>query len=188
MSEVEGHGKLRALVLRGMAAEKPAPTGSHVAAENVAALKARDREVERTRSLLQRVSDAVILAAAGGASIVLHMVWFGAWIMINIGLVPGLDPFDPFPFPFLTMTVSLEAIFLALFVLESQNRLAQQSDERAKLDLQVNLLAEREMTAALQLLKDIATHLKIETSVSKEQLNDMIKETDVQRLADEVER
>ena len=86
------------------------------------------------------------------------------------------------------MTVSLEAIFLALFVLESQNRLAKQSDERANLDLQVNLLAEREMTAALQLLKDIATHLKIETSVSKEQLNDMIKETDVQRLAEEVEQ
>ena len=113
-------------------------------------------QIERTRSLFQRVSDAVINAAAGAPSIVLHMVWFGAWIAINIGLVPSLAPFDPFPFPFLTMSVSLEAIFLALFVLESQNRLADQSDERTKLDLQINLLAEREMTAALQLLRDIA--------------------------------
>ena len=59
------------------------------------------------------------------------------------------------------MTVSLEAIFLALFVLASQNRLAHQSDKRAHLDLQVNLLAEREMTAVLQLLQDIAAHLDV---------------------------
>src|SRR5918994_1741201 len=61
-----------------------------------------------------------------------------------------------FPFPFLTLTVSLEAIFLALFVLASQNRLARQADRRSHLDLQIDLLAEREMTAVLHLLQDIA--------------------------------
>ena len=69
----------------------------------------------------------------------------------------GIRPFDPFPFPFLTMTVSLEAIFLALFVLASQNRLTRQADKRSHLDLQIDLLAEREMTAVLQLLQDIAS-------------------------------
>jgi uncharacterized membrane protein len=68
---------------------------------------------------------------------------------VNVGVIRAVRPFDPFPFPCLTMTVSLEAIFLALFVLASQNRLARQTDKRSHLDLQVDLLAEREMTAVL---------------------------------------
>jgi hypothetical protein len=68
--------------------------------------------------------------------LVLHVVWFGAWVTVNAGVVGGIRPFDPFPFRFLTMTVSLEAIFLALFVLASQNRLSRQADKRSHLDLQ----------------------------------------------------
>ena len=93
-----------------------------------------------------------------------------------------MAPFDPFPFPFLTMTVSPEAIFLALFVLASQNRLARQADRRSHLDLQIDLLAEQEMTAVLRLLRDIAEHLKVETSVTAEQLRDLARKTDLQRL------
>jgi uncharacterized membrane protein len=171
-----------------MAPHTAPPAGSKVAAENLQTIKARDRAAERKRSPLQRLSDAIISVAAGGPSVAVHALWFGGWIAVNTGWMPGVDPFDPFPFELLTMTVSLEAIFLALFVLESQNRLAKQSEQRANLDLQIDLLAEREMTAVLQLLNDIARHLKIATSVSREELDDMIKETDVRRLAEEVER
>ena len=100
---------------------------------------------------------------------------------------PRVRPFDPFPFPFLTMTVSLEAIFLALFVLASQNRLARQADKRSHLDLQIDLLAEREMTAVLQLLQDIARHLDVQTTVTPEQLRDLMKKTDLRRLTDRME-
>ena len=99
----------------------------------------------------------------------------------------GLKPFDPFPFPFLTMTVSLEAIFLALFVLASQNRLARQSDKRAHLDLQIDLLAEREMTAVLQLLQDIAAHLKVEGTLTRDQIRDLVTKTDVSDLTRKVD-
>jgi uncharacterized membrane protein len=80
-------------------------------------------------------------------------------VAANVCPSPGVRPFDRFPFPFLTMTVSLEAIFLGLFVLASQNRLARQSDKRSHLELQIDLLAEREMTTVLQLLQDIVRHL-----------------------------
>ena len=80
------------------------------------------------------------------------------------------------------MTVSLEAIFLALFVLARQNRLARQADKRSQLDLQIDLLAEREMTAVLQLLQDIASHLDVRTSQTSEQLRDLMKKTDIRRL------
>ena len=85
------------------------------------------------------------------------------------------------------MTVSLEAIFLALFVLASQNRLSRQADKRSHLDLQVDLLAEREMTTVLQLLQDIASHLEVQTSVTPDQLRDLMKKTDLRRLTNRME-
>jgi uncharacterized membrane protein len=98
--------------------------------------------------------------------------------------VPRLPAFDPFPFPFLTVLVSLEAIFLALFVLASQNRLARQTDRRSHLNLQIDMLAEREMTAALQMLRDLTSHFSVETSVTAEQLRDLARETDIPQLTD----
>ena len=80
---------------------------------------------------------------------ILHVVWFGVRVGVNVDAIREINSFDPFPFPFLTMTESLEAIVLALFVLASQNRLALQPDKRSHLDLQIDLLAERGMTAAL---------------------------------------
>jgi uncharacterized membrane protein len=85
------------------------------------------------------------------------------------------------------MTVSLEAIFLALFVLSTQNRMARQSDKRANLDLQIDLLAEREMTAVLQMLRDIASHLQVRETVTAEQIRDLAKKTDLQSLTERME-
>lgn len=171
-----------------MTARNSPRTGSiHAVEENVEAIKSWDRALLLKRSRVERLSDRITLAAAGGPSLIVHAIWFAAWVVVNTGLVPGIDPFDPFPFQLLTMMVSLEAIFLALFVLASQNRLAKQSDLRANLDLQIDLLVEREMTAVLQLLKDIAKHLDVDTDVTTDQLSDLIKKTDVQTLADEVD-
>src|SRR5690348_14814971 len=136
-----------------MAAEKQARTGSiNAVEENVKAIKSWDRAVLLRRSKVQRLSDGITNTAASGGSMLAHAIWFGLWIAINTKLLPLVEPFDPFPFQLLTMIVSLEAIFLALFVLASQNRLGKQSDLRANLDLQIDLLVEREMTAVLQLL------------------------------------
>ena len=172
-----------------MAAERSAPTASIEALEeNVDAIKSWDRALLLRRSRAQRFSDRMTSIAASGGSMLAHAIWFALWIAINLSLVPGLEPFDPFPFQLLTMIVSLEAIFLALFVLASQNRLGRQSDLRANLDLQIDLLVEREMTAVLQLLNDIAVHLKVDTSVTTDKLSDLVKKVDVSELADEVDR
>ena len=172
-----------------MAVDSSARTGSIQAVEeNVEAIKSWDRALLLNRSKIERLSDKLTSLLSGGPSIVAHAIWFAAWITINIGLIPVVAPFDPFPFPFLTMTTSLEAIFVALFVLASQNRLAKQSDLRANLDLQIDLLVEREMTAVLQLLNDIGKHLDIDTDVTTDKISDLIKKTDVKALADEVDR
>jgi uncharacterized membrane protein len=150
--------------------------------QNVAAIKAWEQTLLEGRSYAERVSDVITTVATSGFVLALHLVWFAAWIAVNVGAVRGVAPFDPFPFPILTMTVSLEAIFLALFVLASQNRLSRQADKRGHLDLQIDLLAEREMTAVLRLLQDIAAHLKVPNTVTPDEIRDLVIETDLQGL------
>ena len=155
--------------------------------ENVETIKVWERATLQARSRAEQVGDWIAGRAASGPLLLLHLVWFGLWVSANVGLLPGVAPFDPVPFPLLTMTVALEAIFLALFVLGSQNRLARQSEKRSHLDLQVNLLAEREMTAVLQLLRDIARHLEVPTSVTPAQLHDLAAKTDLEALTNRIE-
>lgn len=162
-------------------AHRPNPSATALD-ENVREIKRWEEATRHARSKAEQLSDWIASTAASGPVMVAHVIWFAAWILINVGFIPGVKPFDPFPFPFLTMTVSLEAIFLALFVLASQNRLARQTDRRSHLDLQIDLLAEREMTAVLRLLRDIASHLKVETSITSEQLRDLAKRTDLHQL------
>ncbi len=164
--------------------DTPALDRSSAMEENVQAIKRWERTILRARSTAQQVSDWIACTAGRGEVLALHVLWFGVWLTVNGGAVRWIRPFDPFPFPFLTMTVSLEAIFLALFVLASQNRLARQADQRSHLDLQIDLLAEREMTAVLQLLQDIARHLDAKTTLSPGQLQDLMTKTDIRRLAD----
>jgi uncharacterized membrane protein len=155
--------------------------------ENLQAIKRWERTILLERSKAEQVSDWIASAAGSGPVVVMHVIWFGAWVTVNAGMLRAIRPFDPFPFPLLTMIVSLEAIFLALFVLASQNRLALQADKRSHLDLQIDLLAEREMTAVLQLLQDIARHLNATTTITPEQLEDLMKKTDLRRLTNRMD-
>jgi len=170
------------LRLNRMAEERAEPALE----ENVHEIKAWEQATLHARTATEHLSDWIAAKAASGISILIHLVVFVAWIAVNERWIPGVRPFDPFPFQLLTMWVSLEAIFLSLFVLASQNRLARQADRRSHLDLQIDMLAEREMTAVLQLLRDITGHLKIKPSVTEEQLRDLAKKTNVHKLTAEV--
>ncbi len=162
------------------------PSQSSATEENIEVIKGWEQSQLHKRSLAERLGDSITSVAASGPVLLLHAGVFAFWILANSRWIPGVEPFDPFPSPILTMGVSLEAIFLALFVLASQNRLARQSEMRSQLDLQVNLLAEREMTAVLQLLRDIAEHLQVQTRLTPDQM-DLVEKTDVGKLAEEVE-
>ncbi|MGH7320536.1 MAG: DUF1003 domain-containing protein, partial [Candidatus Rokuibacteriota bacterium] len=115
----------------------------------------------------------------------LHAAWFAAWIIANAGLIPGVPTFDPFPFSFLTLVVSLEAIFLTIFVLISQSRMTRQADHRAHLDLQINLLAEQEATATLRLLRQLCGHLGFDAGGEREE-SELAETTDVRGVASEI--
>jgi uncharacterized membrane protein len=110
------------------------------------------------RRPFERFGDFISRHAGSAGSIVFHLLWFGIWIIVNMGLTP-VEPFDPFPFGLLTMVVSLEAIFLSIFVLMTQNRESHIAEVREELTLQVILRMEAEVTKTLQLVAGLFTRM-----------------------------
>ncbi len=115
----------------------------------------------RSRSFLTQVADDLTNICGSTPFLLFHVVFFASWVAINIGLIPQIAPFDPYPFGFLTMVVSLEAIFLSIFVLVSQNRSSYISTIRDEVHLGVNAIAEEEITKILEVLAEIRKELGI---------------------------
>ena len=103
------------------------------------------------------------------------------WIIINVRLVPGVVPFDPFPFILLTMIASVGAIFMTIVILISQNRQAYINTLRSELLLQMILISERELTKALRLLARQAGASKRTKALDRE-LAEMLKDTAVSHI------
>jgi uncharacterized membrane protein len=103
------------------------------------------------RTPAERFADWLTNSFGTVAFLTLNAIWFAVWIPINLGWVAGIEPFDPFPFGLLTMAVSLEAIALAIIVLISQNRASRIGDLREEIDLQINTMAEEEITKVIKL-------------------------------------
>jgi uncharacterized membrane protein len=134
---------------------------SEIMRKNVTAIAGMQQQALAQRTLQDRAADVITDFAGSMTFVYVHAVWFGVWVLLNVGLlhVPRVSGFDPFPFGLLTMIVSLEAIFLSTFILVSQNRQAKLSERRAEIDLQVNLLAEQKATKVLDMLDQIAQQL-----------------------------
>jgi uncharacterized membrane protein len=158
------------------------------AERNVSAVAEIEREALHERSTADRIADMISRITGSAPFAIFHVLWFGGWILVNTGLVGGIEPFDPFPFPFLTLLVSLEAIFLSMFVLMSQNRMSRQADKRAHLDLQIDLLAEQELTTILRMLRALCVQQGVRVTVPSEQMREQLKDTDVHSLAATLDR
>jgi len=141
------------------------------------ALKAQ-HNAERT--FIEAVADELNNVAASTPFLVAHVAWFVIWIPWNLGFL-GVAPFDPYPFGFLTMVVSLEAIFLSIFVLMAQKRESAIAELREELALQVSLRMEEELTKTLQLVAGLYTRLGHRVAEDPE-LHDMMQPLDVAGL------
>ena len=136
------------------------------------------------RSLSARIGDAIAMQAGRMWFIFLHLIWFAVWLLLNMK-AKGASTFDPFPFSLLTMIVSLESIFLSLFILMSENRSSRVADERNHLDLQINLLAEDENTKMLQMLQAICEYHNLPIGKDPE-IKAMTKRTEVKEVVSEL--
>lgn len=115
-------------------------------------IKSFKAKADAKRTPAEKFADLLTAKFGSVAFLTINFIWFAVWIVINVGWVPSIEPFDPFPFGLLTMVVSLEAIGLAIIVLISQNREARISELREEIELQLNTVAEGELTKLINLM------------------------------------
>ena len=166
--------------------EKDNPALSKVIERNIRTIIHLRTKAARERSLQARIADAITSFSGRMIFAYVHIVWFALWILLNTGRF-GVRAFDPFPYGLLTMIVSLEAIFLSTFVLISQNRLSEETERRADLDLHIGLLTEHELTRVLQMLDIIQDKLGIVDHENSE-LADLEMETKPEDVLAEIHR
>lgn len=139
------------------------------------------------RNLWDKLADLLTTSFGTIAFLTLNVVFFAFWILWNTNYIPGMVPMDPFPFGLLTMVVSLEAIFLAIVVLISQNREARIAELREEIELYINTYAENEITKVMYLLTLLLEKHGIDVS-KDEDLQDMLKNVDSDAIEDELEK
>ena len=176
-----------------MAAAEPDPGGrageapvAGVVDRNIAALVRRRQQQKISTGLQDKIADAITRFAGSMRFVYLHLLIYGGWIVVNLGWVPIVRPFDP-TFVVLAMVASVEAIFISTFVMISQNRMAAMADQRADLDLQVSLLGEHEITKIMTLVTEIAKRMDIPAAQDPE-LAELQENVSPERVLDRIER
>ncbi len=154
---------------------------------NIAAIAKLEEEALDRRRPTERQSDAIVKFIGSLKFLTLHLILVAVWSTVNLNLIPGVKAFDPFPFGILALFVASESVFLTIFVLISQNRMARQAERRSHLDLQVGMLAEQELTMMLQMLQKLCQHAGVDVKSATQQVQGFSETTDVHKLASELE-
>jgi uncharacterized membrane protein len=153
------------------------------AIQNIETIVRLEEEFLKDRSLWDRMSDAIANFTGSVVFVLLHLAVFTLWFIINLGGIPGIRPFDPYPFVLLAMSVSCEGVLLSTFVLMKQNRMSRRAEQRDHLHLQLSLLAEKELTKLLQSHHRLSEHLGLPLDHEAEELSE---DTAVASLAREL--
>jgi uncharacterized membrane protein len=171
------------MIVTAMDITAPTPRDATMAQtleRNIARLTRREREEEEQAALSQRIAAVITQFTGSMKFVVIHLFLYGAWIVANLGVIPGLKPFDP-SLVILAMAASVEAIFLSTFVLINQNHAAATAQRRADLDLHVSLLAEHELTKLAELVERIAAKLGVDANEDRgfAEITKMVEPTQV---------
>lgn len=160
------------------------PSVEQLTQKNVETVIRLEDAAREQRTPTDRLAEAIAKFCGSMTFVWVHVIWFGGWIVLN--LLPGIRHVDPFPFTFLTLIVSLEAIFLSTFILISQNLDSRISERRSHLDLQLNLLSEQENTKMIVMLHAIAA--KVGADLTQDpHLEALSEETEPERLIEQIE-
>ena len=154
---------------------------------NVDAIAKLEHDARDRRTPTERVSDVITKLVGNMGFLLAQLILISGWGLVNLHVIPGLKAFDPFPFGVLALIVSSESVFLTIFVLISQSRMARQSERRSHLDLQVGMLSEQELTTILQMLQKLCQHIGVNVDSSKQEVQSFSNTTDVHKLASELE-
>lgn len=173
---------------------RPPASVDQLTDRNIRTIVELGRAARATSSLGQRLATAVAAYCGSMTFVWIHVAWFTAWIVLNTSPWLARHP-DPFPFTFLTLIVSLEAIFLSAFILISQSQENRLTEQRSQLDLQINLLTEQENTEMLKILRRVADKVGVavdpdldlaafEAAIRPEKLAEQLEQATAQGDAD----
>jgi uncharacterized membrane protein len=163
------------------------PVAANPTGDNIDAIAKLEHDALGRRTTTERVSDVITKLVGNVGFLAAHLILISGWALLNLRVIPGVRPFDPFPFGVLALVVSSESVFLTIFVLISQGRMARQSERRSHLDLQVGMLSEQELTTILQMLQKLCNHMGVNVDSSKQAVTSFSETTDVHKLASELE-
>lgn len=150
-------------------------------------LKSIKAKADARRTKAEKMADWMTRSGGSMKFLTVSILLFVFWILANIGLIKGIPVFDPYPFILLTTFVSLEAIILATFVLMSQNRNIKIDDLREEVDLQINLIAQKEITKIMKMLALLLEKQGIDLSEDPE-LKKMIRPVSEEELQKKLEK
>lgn len=157
------------------------PEKSEQALKTTKAYRSFRAKFSAERSWVEVLADDITDYFGSIRFVLLQVIVIVAWVVINLGLIPRLEPFDPYPFGLLTAIMTLEAMFLAIFVLMTQKRTNQIDDLRSEIDFQVNMQAEQEVTKMMTMVNDIHRHLGLAKKIDRE-LESMMRKLDPEDL------
>ena len=164
--------------------QKMSAKASEITRRNIRTVRELEELAVAEPTLADRIGSFVARFAGSIWFALVHVVGVVVWIGVNS--VPGLPHWDPYPFTLLTMWASLEGVFIASFILIAQNYAMRLSDRRAKLDLQVNLLAEQETTKVLELLEAVARRVGAQEGEDAE-IAALAQATRLETLAEQID-
>jgi uncharacterized membrane protein len=146
-----------------------------------------EQEFRARRTTAERLGDSVASLIGNLTFVAAHTGLFFAWIIVNTIGIPGIPRFDPFPFQFLAVCLALEAILLASFILMRQARLGRRADEREHLILQILLLTEKEITAVVQMNRQIATKIGLPGVAKDKEIEQLSQHTSIDEVAQTIQ-
>jgi uncharacterized membrane protein len=159
------------------------PGQSRAVQSNIEAIVRLEEEAERDRSALERFPETIGRFAGTLSFVAFQVVFLVAYVAANGGMIPGVEPWDPYPYSLLSGFFSLEGVLLTAFVLIRQNRMNRKADRRNHLDLQINLLSEKEITKVIQMLERLSNRLGIQHEVVDPEAEELSEITAVEGLA-----
>jgi uncharacterized membrane protein len=151
--------------------------------DHIEIIAKHEEEFLARRTTSERVGDLLGAFVGSLGFIVFHIAAFAAWILMNTLRTGNLSHFDPAPFPLLDTIVAIEAIFLASFIVMRQSRLSRRSDEREHLMLQVLILVEKEVTAVLNLQRQVAVKAGLPMVIGDSEITQLSKDTSIDEVA-----
>jgi uncharacterized membrane protein len=157
-------------------------SGNHLQ-DHIELILKHEEEFLTRRTPAERLGDVLGGFVGSLNFIVCHFIWFSGWIVANTVYRGAGSHFDPAPFPLLDTMVAIEAIFLASFIVMRQSRLSRRSDERDHLILQVLILAEKEITAVLQIERQIASQVGLGQITRNPEIVELSQATSIEDVA-----